>query len=107
MSIHRPLAIAALLTIFSMPTVHAEGDAVAGRELAQEQCTRCHNIEPGGPFKLYPPSFASISVYRSAEQVYARIAYPPLHVNMPGIEYLLTPDSVDDFVAYIMSLENQ
>ena len=29
----------------------AEGDADKGRELAERLCTRCHNIEPGGPDK--------------------------------------------------------
>ncbi|MCP4317370.1 MAG: cytochrome c [Hyphomicrobiales bacterium] len=85
----------------------AQGDAAAGEELARKWCARCHDVEPGGPFKLHPPSFASIAVYRSGEQIYGRILFPPLHSNMPQIGYILTPDNVDDLAAYIGSLEAQ
>ena len=68
---------------------------------------RCHNIEADGPFKLHPPSFASIAVYRSPEQIYGRIAFPPLHAGMPQVGYMLTPENMEDVVAYIVSLESQ
>lgn len=76
-------------------------------ELAKEWCSRCHNVEPGGPFKQFPPSFSAISVYRSAEQIYSRIVVPPLHSNMPQLSYVLTPDNIDNLVAYIVSLESK
>ena len=85
----------------------AEGDVAKGRELAEQWCTRCHDIEPGGPFKLYPPSFASIAVYRSPDQIWGRILFPPLHSNMEGVSYFMEPKNVDDLVAYIVSLEEQ
>ena len=37
-------------------------DPAAGRKLAEQWCARCHNIEKGAPFKLTPPSFASVVV---------------------------------------------
>ena len=68
---------------------------------------RCHNVEPGGPFKLHPPSFASIAVFRSDDQIFGRIMFPPLHSSMPQIGYFLTPDNVEHLVAYIRSLEKK
>ena len=83
----------------------AEADVAEGAALAREICVRCHNVEPGGPFKLHPPSFAAIAVYRSDEQVFGRIMFPPLHSGMPQVGYRLTPDNVAHLVAYIRSLE--
>ena len=82
-------------------------DAVAaGQALAQEHCATCHDIAPGGAFKQYPPSFASIAKYRSEEQIYARIVFPPLHASMPSVAlYALNHSQVDALVAYILSLE--
>ncbi len=85
----------------------AEPDPASGAKLAAESCVRCHNIEADGPFKLHPPSFASIAVYRSPEQIYGRIAFPPLHAGMPQVGYMLTPENMEDVVAYIVSLESQ
>ena len=94
-------------TILAMSSIlaHAEGDALNGQSLAREWCARCHNVDQGGPFKLYPPSFASIAVYRSEDQVRSRIAFPPVHTIMPQIAYILTPENIDDLVTYIVSLE--
>jgi len=85
--------------------VHADGDPAVGARLAREKCTQCHHVEPGGPFKQHPPSFAAIAVFRSKEQIFGRIMFPPLHSSMPQIGYFLTPDNVEHLVAYIMSLE--
>ena len=83
----------------------AEPDPANGATLAQEYCSRCHNVEVNGPFKLHPPSFASIAAYRSPEQIYGRIAFPPLHASMPQVGYMLDPGNIEDMVAYIVSLE--
>ncbi len=99
----RSAALVALL----ITGAHAQGDKTEGEKIAREWCTRCHNVEAGGPFKLHPPSFASIAVYRSADQIHGRIMFPPFHSNMPQVGYILTPDNVDDLIAYIISLEPQ
>lgn len=106
MSIHRPLAIAVLLTSLTNP-VHADGDASEGRKIAEERCTLCHNIEADGPFKQYPPSFAAIAVYRSTNDIRARFSLPPMHATMPLLGSIMTPENIDNLVAYIVSLENQ
>lgn len=88
-------------------TAGAEGDETEGEKIARQWCVRCHNVEAGGPFKQFPPSFASIAVYRSDDQIRGRILFPPLHSSMPQIGYMLTPDNVDHVIAYITSLEQQ
>jgi mono/diheme cytochrome c family protein len=102
-------ACAFILGIFMGSPVFAAGDPVAGEKLAREYCTRCHDIGRGGAFKKYPPSFASIAVYRSEEQIYARIVFPTLHsASSPMPEFaqtLLDPRNIGDLVAYIVSLE--
>jgi hypothetical protein len=50
-------------------------DAAAGRKLAEQWCARRHNIEKGAPFKLRPPSFASIAVYRLPDEICAAPCY--------------------------------
>lgn len=88
-----------------VPAAFAAGDAAKGADLARDVCARCHNVEPNGPFKDQPPSFAAMAVYRTDEQIFGRIVFPPLHAGMPEIGYRLTPENVDHLVAYIRSLE--
>lgn len=96
----------------------ADGDPVNGKKLAQEYCERCHDITPDGAFKLYPPSFRSIAVYRSREQIYARIVLPDMHPRDSEMRrgsglittlpfFLLKPNEIDDVIAFITSLESQ
>ena len=104
----RGLAVV-LLCGAAISTAQAQGNSAEGQILARETCSACHNVEPGGPLKLFPPSFASIASYRSAEVIYWKIVAPPLHSTMPrfGDLVYLSPDNVDNVVAYIMSLEEQ
>lgn len=96
-----------ILTTVLVSPAFAQGDVDLGAEIARESCVRCHNVEPDGPFKEQPSSFAAIAVYRSDEQIYGRIVFPPLHAAMPQLGYLLTPDNVEHLVAYIRSLEGR
>ena len=80
-------------------------DAENGKALAEEHCSRCHDVGPDGAFKQYPPSFAAIAVFRSAQQIYGKIIFPPIHTYMPQIGLISEPGQVDDIVAYIGSLE--
>jgi len=93
-------------SLLGLPAL-AAGDPGAGEKLAQQYCARCHDIAPGGAFKQYPPSFASIAVYRSAEQIYGRIVFPALHFGMPEFSqsFILNDKNISDLVAYITSLE--
>jgi len=98
------LATFMLMTSASSATAQ-DGDLEMGRMIADEYCSRCHNIEPDGPFKLETPSFAAIAKYRSAEQVRRRII-TPIHERMPRYKDYMIGGNIDDMVAYIMSLED-
>jgi len=80
-------------------------DVEKGLELAQENCARCHDISAEGRNKTYPPSFASIAAFRDEDQIHSRIVFPQLHSQMPQMIYMLSSDTIDDLVAYIVSLD--
>ncbi|MDJ0630135.1 MAG: c-type cytochrome [Rhodobacter sp.] len=83
----------------------AQGDAMTGQNLAKDWCARCHDISADGPFKQTPPSFASIAVYRAADDIHWRIQFPAEHANMPRLGYFLDREALDHLVAFILSLE--
>jgi mono/diheme cytochrome c family protein len=95
------LAFFTLTLPLAVPATAA--DVVSGRALAEQWCSKCHNIERGAPFKLRPPSFASIAVYRDAETIRGKIIVP--HVGMPEMTWTLQTEDMDNLVAYIVSLE--
>jgi mono/diheme cytochrome c family protein len=95
----------ALALVIAIPGVSMAQDAETGREIAEEYCVRCHDIEDGGAMKTYPPSFDSVSVFRSEEQIRARILFPALHTSMPQWGTFLDLDDVGAVTAYILSLE--
>ena len=101
----RPTAAALALILFATGLGAEEGNLEMGRMIADEYCSRCHNIEPDGPFKLETPSFAAIARFRSKEQVRNRIVMP-LHDKMPRFTEYMIGGNVDDMVTYIMSLED-
>ena len=78
-------------------------DSVAGRVLAERWCVKCHNIEKGAPFKLRPPSFAAIAIYRAENDIRGKIISP--HIGMPDIMWMLQAEDIDNIVAYIASLD--
>ena len=80
----------------------AQGDAIAGRHLAMEWCSSCHNVAADGQMKQDPPSFAAIAGYRSPGYIRSNIVAP--HGAMPDIANILGLN-VDDLVAYITSLD--
>lgn len=102
------LPIAATLVLLTGANAAlAEGDADAGRMLAEKYCVRCHDISKDGAFKTYPPSFASIAAFRDRDQIRSRILFPQLHAPMPQMGYLLDHEGIDDLAAYVISLERK
>jgi mono/diheme cytochrome c family protein len=95
-----------LAAIFPSLAKAQESGVEMGMVIADEYCSRCHNIERGGPFKLEPPSFAAIAKYRTAEQVRQRIVRP-IHEKMPRYVDYMIGGNIPDMVAYIMSLESE
>ena len=100
----RFISIIATASAISAPAAAQDGNAEQGRLLAEENCASCHNIEPGGPMKMHPPSFAAIGRFRPADQIPGRIWFPATHAVMPPMTSLLLPDQVADLTAYIVSL---
>jgi mono/diheme cytochrome c family protein len=80
-------------------------DASVGRKLAEQWCAQCHNIEKGAPFKLNPPSFASIAAYRTSDVILGKVVAPSMHSGMPDTIWTLQREDFDNLVAYITSLE--
>ncbi len=101
----RPIALAVVLGAATGVVALAEGDATRGAEIAEEMCAQCHDIGPSGAFKTYPPSFASIAVFRADDQIYGRILFPQLHSVMPQMAGTLSSGDVANLVAYIRALE--
>ena len=98
------LGVAIALTDLSGTALAQEGNITMGRLIAEEYCVSCHNVDPGGAFKQDPPSFAAIAIYRSTEQIRARIVQP-IHAAMPRYTEYMIGGNIDDMVAYIASLE--
>ena len=100
----KSIAIALGLVFLSSAATAQEGNVGLGKSLAEANCSQCHNIAPGGAFKLYPPSFASIAVYMDPDIIRLRIM-TPTHVLMPQFQDYMNATSLDALVAYIQSLE--
>jgi mono/diheme cytochrome c family protein len=80
------------------------GNAVDGRNLAQEWCGSCHMIGPDvrrGAIDLAPP-FAEIAADPQTTEFRLRAFLRTPHQRMPN--FMLTPAQTDDIVAYILSL---
>ena len=81
------------------------GNPTSGQTLADANCSQCHNIAPGGAFKLFPPSFAAIAVYMHPDIIPIRIMHPDHAAIMPQFHTYMNATNLDDLVAYIRSLE--
>ena len=55
------LALGALAVLAAPALAEEEPYLASGARTAEALCVQCHNISPGGAFKLYPPSFAAIA----------------------------------------------
>ncbi|HRX37741.1 MAG TPA: cytochrome c [Aestuariivirga sp.] len=97
--------IAAPMLVLAAGQPAMAGDAAKGHDLAKERCARCHAVEKGEGFKQRPPSFQSIAIYRREDDIWARILSPSPHSGMPEAQWSLTPEQVQDLVAYIVSLD--
>ena len=90
--------------VLAMPQSACAADAAAGRKLAEQWCAKCHNIDKGAPFKLNPPSFASIAVYRPPDVILGKVIAPAMHSGMPETLWTFQREDFENLVAYITSL---
>ncbi len=99
------LMVTAGLCLGSVAAAQDRGDPDAGRALAEANCSRCHNIVPGGATKLFPPSFTAIAAYMHPDIIPIKIMYPDHTSIMPQFHTYMNSTNLDDLVAYILSLE--
>ena len=99
-------AIVALMLIVPAAANAAElGDVSAGHLYAKKACGGCHAVEAGDKFspELLAPTFDSIAATPGMNEralgVWLRGSD---HDSMPNL--ILTPENLDNVVAYIMSL---
>jgi mono/diheme cytochrome c family protein len=91
--------------VLAMSQSVCAADVAAGRKLAEQWCAKCHNIDKGAPFKLNPPSFASIAVYRPSDVILGKIITPAMHSGMPDTLWTLQREDFENLLAYVISLE--
>ena len=102
----KPLATLVLGLVLLAPAAMAqEADILEGRKIAEEYCARCHDIEPGGKFKSYPPSFRAIAVYMDPEIIRMKIMQPDHNTIMPKYAMFINQTRLWNVVEYILSLE--
>lgn len=101
------LMFATLGALLGSAAAFAQDDPyiAAGKRLSEGNCARCHNIEPGGAFKLYPPSFQAIAAYMADDLMRIKIMYPDHAVLMPEFHTFMFTENIDNIVGYIRSLE--
>ena len=93
------------------PPAAEESDVDAGRALAQRYCASCHAIGPDGtsPVVAAPP-FREI-VKRFPPENLAEALAEGIQVSHKGVvqmpEVTLEPEQVDDFIAYLKTLETK
>jgi mono/diheme cytochrome c family protein len=98
-------AMVAAVGLVSAAHAQEGGDAALGKTLAEANCSQCHNIAPGGAFKLYPPSFTAIAIYMDPDIIRMRILNPGHSVLMPEFHTYMMKSNLDALVAFIQSLE--
>ena len=109
----RPLGALFVLLVLAAPAPAAAdgGDAVAGRQMAEAMCARCHAIEGDGPSPARAaPPFASLArkwpIEYLAEALAEGIATGHEgQVRMP--EFLFDPVEIDNLLAYLDSVQEE
>ncbi|WP_068112908.1 c-type cytochrome [Tropicimonas marinistellae] len=99
-------ALAAVLSIcFAGTSLADEPNISAGKRMAEANCSNCHNIEPGGAFKLYPPSFQAIAIYMDPQVMRMKVMFPDHATLMPQFHTYMFAENIDNIVGYIQTLD--
>ena len=93
---------AAIAWIAASSAASAQGSADAGKSLAQQWCSSCHQIEPNAPAKDVAPPFASLAAKNAKDGAWTRAWLTNPHPPMQGIS--LSRQQIGDIVAYLQSL---
>jgi mono/diheme cytochrome c family protein len=102
--------VAAVLTVMlTLPAAAAVGNKDRGEFYAREHCATCHAVGRlgGSPYPKSPP-FRTLHEHYAVEGLAEALAEGIIVSNtgareMP--EFVLSPDEIDDFIAYLKSLE--
>jgi mono/diheme cytochrome c family protein len=76
-----------------------------GHALARAWCADCHGVEPGeatGTFET-PPSFQTFAQNPEVTETALKAYLQSTHPLMPQVK--LSPDEIEEIVAYILSLK--
>lgn len=91
--------------VLGLPVAAQElGNPDRGRISAGDLCSECHRTEPGpgqSPLATAPP-FSQVAKTKGMSSMALNVWLHTSHPTMPNI--MLKPDTVDDIIAYIMSL---
>lgn len=98
----------ALAALLSVPA-SAGGDPVAGANLAEQLCARCHAVAGAGPSPVdKAPAFSSLGRKWPIEYLAEALAEGIVtghggDVRMP--EFVLTPEQIDGLLGYLESVQ--
>lgn len=98
------LTALALVTVPVRAAAQDEGDATAGRRLAETWCSSCHVVDPA----LHhgsdngAPAFSAVAAMSSTTPLALRAFLQTPHAQMPDLH--LSRNEIDDLAAYILSL---
>jgi mono/diheme cytochrome c family protein len=85
----------------------ASDNLVEGGKLAAQHCSRCHAISGGGPSPLATaPPFSRLHKTQPPEELTTVFEGARLsrHSDVEMPQFALTPEQIDDLLAYIRSL---
>lgn len=105
--VRKTITLALLMTGVSAAPALAQdpmGDADRGRALAEQVCAVCHAVQPGerdSPVSGLA-SFQAAAERKEMSEVGLRVFLRSSHQDMPNL--VLTPEEIDDLVAYIHGL---
>ena len=103
---HRLIILLGLLSIAGTAAAQDVGNPSAGRELASQWCSDCHDIAPSGQgSRGRAPAFAEVARMPSATALSLSVFLRTSHGNMPNV--MLSPDQSDNLVAYILSSQKR
>ena len=100
------LMLGVVAAMFGTVALASPGDVVAGHALAQKHCGACHALDKTSKSpKPEAPPFRTLHERYPVEGLEEALAegMVTLHPDMPEITF--APDDIDDFIAYLKSLE--
>jgi mono/diheme cytochrome c family protein len=100
-------ALWSLLMLFAAAPAIAQlpsGDVSAGQRLVQAECSSCHDGEGSASRQRPGPSLRAVAAMPSTTSMSLHAFLLTTHANMPN--YHLTPQEIDNVVAYILSLRS-